>query len=89
MVRNLSNNPPKVYYSQSFNVSWLRLSSFTGKLTLSMMVWFRNHQIKAVISCSTHKINQQETDRKNQNTAIQILGESSTNPSCLQKYFAS
>ena len=38
-------------------------------------------QIKAVTSCSTHKIDQQETD-KNQNTAFQILGESSTNPRC-------
>ena len=46
-----------------------------------------NLQIKAVTSCSTHKIGQQETDRKNQNAAIQILGESLTNPSCLQKYF--
>ena len=41
-------------------------------------------QIKAVASCSTHR---REID-KNQNTAVQILVESSTNPSCLQKYFA-
>ena len=32
-------------------------------------------------------MDQQETD-KNQNTTIQILGESSTNASCIQKYFA-
>ena len=46
-----------------------------------------NNRIKALTSCSTHKIDQQETD-KNQNTTIQILGESSTNQSCIQKYFA-
>ena len=37
--------------------------------------------IKAVTSCI------RQID-KNQNMAIQIPGESSTNPSCLQKYFA-
>ena len=30
----------------------------------------------------THKINQQKQIDTNQNTAIQILQESSTNPSC-------
>ena len=76
-----------VMWKEKLN-EWIKLFRKTLKFHQALFIIDDcSAEIKTVTSCSTHKIDQRETD-KNQNTSIQIQGESSANLSCLQKYFA-